>query len=297
MMDSNPALAIAVFAHNEAARITTCLESIRISIINSPHNALPEGAYQCYVLANGCTDNTAQVVAEYQQQHSWVNLVDIKEGDKSNAWNVFVHEVVAEAETYIFLDGDCEVVGDSLYQLYQYQKAHPKKNALAAIPMDVGRGTKQQTITMITRGGLAGNLYALPHQFVKRVRDENIKLPVGTIGEDSLVGALACFDLDLTRGWDRTRIGVCELARFTYKPMNWLSWQEWKVYYRRKQRYSIRHWQNKMIKAILTTKGPQYLPEHVKFMYQHYLQEIQLSWRGLDTYFDILAWRKINKET
>ncbi|WP_027707426.1 glycosyltransferase [Zooshikella ganghwensis] len=297
MKDSNPALAIAVFAYNESARITACLESIRVSIINSPCNALPEDSFQCFVLANGCSDNTAQVVAEYQKQYSWVNLVDIKEGDKSNAWNVFVHDVAAEAETYIFMDGDCEVVGDSLYQLYQYQKMHPNKNALAAIPMDIGRGTKQQIITMVTRGGLAGNLYALPHQFIKRVRTENIKLPIGTIGEDSLVGALACFDLDVTKGWDRTRIGVCEQARFTYEPMGWLSWREWKVYYRRKQRYSIRHWQNKMIKAILTTKGPHYLPGDVKDMYQHYLQEIKLSWRGLDTYFDMLAWRQINKDT
>ena len=45
---------VVVFAHNEARRITRCLESILAHAT--------EGLQYIYVLVNGCTDDTADVV-------------------------------------------------------------------------------------------------------------------------------------------------------------------------------------------------------------------------------------------
>src|SRR5215813_10375343 len=71
---------VAVFAHNEENHIIRCLESLSLAADGSPLSA--------YVLANGCTDRTEEIVRGYAQTHPGVSLISIAVGDKANAWNV-----------------------------------------------------------------------------------------------------------------------------------------------------------------------------------------------------------------
>src|SRR5690349_5327103 len=78
---------VMVLAHNEAANIVACLDSI--------YAAEPEHEFKIFVMANGCTDNTEQIVGEYGRAHHGVTLVSIDMPDRCNAWNVFIHETAA----------------------------------------------------------------------------------------------------------------------------------------------------------------------------------------------------------
>lgn len=111
-MNTSARYVIAVFAHNESHKIINCLEALRLSPL------LPETI--CYVIANGCTDNTAKLTIEYAQTAPWVKVVDLEPGDKANAWNYFVHEMTIEANIYFFMDGDCQIDSGAL----QYLKEH-----------------------------------------------------------------------------------------------------------------------------------------------------------------------------
>ena len=51
---------VMVLAHNEERHIEACLDSI--------FNADPDRRFEVYVMANGCTDRTEQVVQDYLQR-------------------------------------------------------------------------------------------------------------------------------------------------------------------------------------------------------------------------------------
>ncbi|MFZ6814887.1 glycosyltransferase family 2 protein [Undibacterium sp. Rencai35W] len=275
---------IAIFAHNESLNIIASLQSVK--------NAIADGD-QCLVLNNGSSDNTGELVEKFAQENTFCSIKNIQIGDKSNAWNVFIHDLEIHAEHYYFLDGDCKVLPDALTALERALHQHPEAHAVAALPADgIGDKDKDQ---LLREGGLCGNLYALSGRFVDQLRSSNVRLPVGLIGDDSLIGALAYWDLNPQQSWDMRRIFICEQARFSYDPLSIFSFHDLRLYYRRKIRYSLRHFQNKMIKSPLKTSGLAGLPGHVNQLYKEQAGELTLAWRGVDTWFDRLALQRIKQ--
>jgi len=91
-----------VLAHNEERYIKACLDSI--------FTADPACSFEVFVMANGCSDRTEEIVREYARRRPEVKLVSLALGDKCNAWNVFIHETIPAdcpgREVYFFMDGD-----------------------------------------------------------------------------------------------------------------------------------------------------------------------------------------------
>src|SRR5512141_1725056 len=111
MTNSPHSWLVAVFAHNEACNIIACLDSLQAAT-NHP--------FECFVLANACTDRTEALVREYGANHPNVHIESIALGDKANAWNVFVHEIApAGAAQVFFIDGDVRATSGSLDAMAQ----------------------------------------------------------------------------------------------------------------------------------------------------------------------------------
>lgn len=275
---------IAIFAHNEANKIIACLESVKKAI---------RVGDECIVLNNGSTDNTGSLVEEFLKTNSFCRLVTIDVGDKANAWNVFMHELGIEADLFYFLDGDCEIAQNSLDALEKCFVITPIANAAAALPSD--RVSLRNREEMIRVGGLAGNLYALPKQFVERLRKNKVYLPFGLIGDDSLVGALAYWDLNPKLDWDKTRIVICKDAEFSYVPLSPFSLRDIRLYYKRKIRYSLRYFQTRLMKRPLKDHGLAAIPKNIEDLYISYSSEVKITWRGIDTFFDYLAAKRIRR--
>jgi glycosyltransferase involved in cell wall biosynthesis len=284
-MQENNGRVIAVFAHNESQNITACLESVKRAI---------KVGDSCYVLNNGSSDNTGTLVNEFIKTNSFCNLIAIEMGDKANAWNVFVHELNITASLFCFLDGDCVITPNSIDALEKCSKDNPFANAVAALPHE--QTSKKNREEMLRDGGLAGNLYALSRNFVDRIRSNNIRLPLGLIGDDSLIGALIYWDLNPTENdWDKRRIAPCEEATFSYEPLSIFSSRDIKLYYRRKLRYSLRHFQMMLFKPLLKEQGLAGIPQHIDDLYVNYTDQLKLAWRWTDTWFDYFALRQIKK--
>lgn len=279
--------AIAVFAHNEERNIIRCLQTVK---------AAANQGDECFVLNNGSTDRTGDVVAAFIKDDPRFHLVEISVGDKSNAWNVFVHEIKPQASVYLFLDGDCWIDEYSFRALEEALQISPQANVASALPAAaVSPKFRQQ---MIAAGGVAGNLYALSPDFVHRLRTLEIYLPVGLVGDDSLVGALACWDLDPTSSWARERVVCCPQANFYYQRLSPFSISDLRLLYRRKIRYSLRRFQNLALRKVLKAQGLKALPRTIEetFAVNRAGEGLPaLKWRSVDTYFDFLALRKIHK--
>lgn len=283
-MHSESKRAIAIFAHNEARNIIPCLESVKKAIRIGD---------ECCVLNNGSSDNTETLVRAFLKENSFCKLITIEIGDKANAWNVFCHELDIKAKLFVFMDGDCTVSPSSLDALESCLRRNPHANAAAALPDE--RASRRSRETMLRDGGLAGNLYALPQKFMQRIRDNNVRLPIGLIGDDSVVGALAYWDLNPKTEWDKGRIVTCKDASFSHRRLSSLSIADVRLYLRRKIRYSLRHYQTMLMRAPLKTHGLRAIPQNIDDLYIGSVPLLKLKWRGPNTWFDYLALRRIRK--
>jgi glycosyltransferase involved in cell wall biosynthesis len=275
---------VAVFAHNEARNIIACLESLRAATSQSLAR---------YVLANACSDRTEALVREYASRHPDVRLVSLALGDKANAWNAFVHEAAPrDASLYFFIDGDVRATPGALDAMAQALGRESQANGVSALPRS-GRDLEDFSRDMLEHNGVAGNLYGLRGAFVERIRSQSIKMPIGTIGEDALIGAMLKWDLRGDTRWDNSKVVVEREAGFAFDSVSpWLS-REWKKYFRRRVRYSVRGYQNKILGRAIQPGGFESLPHFVRDLYPRYPELLKLEWRGLDTLFDWLALQHI----
>ncbi|MEW9918957.1 glycosyltransferase family 2 protein [Marimonas sp. MJW-29] len=99
-------------AHDEAAYLPACLDALLAS------DAVA-GDVEVIVIANGCTDNTAEIARGYVQQaeaHGWeMQVLDLREGGKLNAWNK--GEAAATGDALIYLDADVHVSAPLIGQI------------------------------------------------------------------------------------------------------------------------------------------------------------------------------------
>jgi glycosyltransferase involved in cell wall biosynthesis len=255
-----------VLAYNEERHIVACLDSI--------FAADPDAAFEVYVMANGCTDRTEELVREYGRKRPEVHLVSIALGDKCNAWNVFIHETVPARcpgrEVYFFMDGDATVLPGSFSAMARALRDEPHAHAASAAPAS-GRNIEHDRAELLAQRGLVANLYALRGAFVERLRALCVRIPLGLEGDDGLIGALIKWDLAPERqGFDHRRIVPCAV------------------------RYGRRHYEFRLLGAVLKARGISGLPVHIDELYGE-AQSLPLKWQGLYTLPNLVALRRMRR--
>ena len=283
---ARPAWVIAVFAYNEAGRIQAALGRIA--------GAAGGEEVDVYVLANGCTDTTSEAVKASGSLVPNLCLVEIDLADKANAWNIFVHEVFSarraeEITTYFFTDGDVVLEPGALPALALALAEVPGTQAAGGMPA-TGRDRDAWRERMVINGMLAGNLYALRGSFVQRLRDRDVRMPVGLIGEDVFVSWLV--ETDIGR---RDRPGVepdCVFstgALFSFRSSSLWRWRDYRTFLRRKWRYTVRGLQHQMLVLFLVENGLGAMPASVEQLYASGPLPSRLRWVGIDTPMRLVA--------
>ena len=133
MTEKSKPVLVTVLAHNEEARIALCLDSL----------PLDDPDVQIWVVVNGSSDSTAEIVRGYAARG--VRLVDYAEGGKSRSWNRFVLDDAPDAQTYVFVDGDAQLVAGSVNALRSCLEKSGA-NAASAVPMN-GRNAEHRPLT------------------------------------------------------------------------------------------------------------------------------------------------------
>lgn len=279
--------AVAVFAHNEERNIIRCLDSL-------PAAGCPESA-RVLVLANGCTDRTVCLVEEYARTRPNVVPLVIAKGDKANAWNAFVHEHVPDGGAAAFVDGDVVPGPRSIALLANALEANPRALVASAVPSS-GRSRHAQTEGVVSERGVLGNLYAVREELLDRIRRAGIRMPIGFVREDGLIGALAKWDLDPTNTkWDDERVLPVRQSTFTFRSIPVWTPAGWRQYLRRRVRYSVGRFETVMLRRVLKTAGAAAMPRTVEELYA-LSPSPTVDWRGIDTPFDWVAARRIRKQ-
>ena len=271
---------VAILAHNEEARIGACIASL----LAEPND------FPIHVVVNGSHDRTAQIARSFGPR---VTVHDFAAGGKSRSWNQFVFDVLdGFAEIHIFVDGDAEIAPGSIATLQAELMANPDANAASGMPLNGRRAAFYQS-KMREENGLFGDLYAIRGEFLAQMKAANIRLPVDLVGDDGLLGSLAKTNLMSEMNWQNNRVVVCPAAGFYCEPASFASVATWKMQYTRQINYSLRHFQNQIIKDIMKAQGPNALPIKLATYYPRYLQ-IFSPRRGLSQYwFDRRALRRM----
>jgi len=279
-----------VLAYNEERVIEACLDSI--------FAADPGQRFEVFVMANGCSDRTEEIVRGYARRRPEVHLVSIEMGDKCNAWNVFVHQTVPARcpgrEIYFFMDGDARAVPGSFTVMARALRENPHGNAASAVPAS-GRNIERDRSDILDNHGLVANLYALRGSLVDRLRALSVRIPLKLEGDDGLLGALIKWDLAPDRnGFDEQRIVPCADAAFEFESMSPARPSDWNKYWKRTVRYGRRRYEFQLVARLIKARGIAALPRDITELYSG-AESLKLRWEGIYTLTNLLALREMRK--
>lgn len=127
-------VSIGILAYNESAFISTMLHSLfQQSLFKETE---PEMVIEIVVVPNGCKDDTATVakatLSELVKPSIHINInwriCEIEQPGKSNAWNLYVHQLSDPSSEYFFLmDSDIKLLEpDTLCSMLQVLESTPE---------------------------------------------------------------------------------------------------------------------------------------------------------------------------
>ena len=236
----------AVFAYNESDTIVRALDSL----LKNP------SVVRVTVLINGCSDDTAEIVARLAKEESRINPVDTGPGDKCNAWNQYVHEIAdCESDLHLFMDGDCYCDDDAIEQLSEGLRQNPSAKALAAVPFS-GRNRDEYIRLQHRLHWLFGNLYGVSTDQIQRLRESNVRLPIGLKGNDHFITRL------MHTAWPDVpkrvpeQVAVCDRAGYRFDSLQPFRPRDMKTYWQRHLPYFLRQRQIPLLNHLPLNQLP-----------------------------------------
>jgi biofilm PGA synthesis N-glycosyltransferase PgaC len=225
-----PDISILIAAYNESESILSTLESIDKQ--NYP------GTKTVYVINDGSSDNTAELVRDKLRTYPWLRLIDLtKNAGKANALNVALREVTTNLT--ITIDGDSYLFKDALKHLIGRYLCDPQNTAAVAGAVLV-RNSRKNLVTKVQEWDYFHGIAAIKRlqslfqgtlvaQGAFSVYSTDVLRTVGgwkhVVGEDIVL----TWDI-LERGY---RVGYAEDALlFTNAP------DTWKQFFNQRRRWS-----------------------------------------------------------
>jgi glycosyltransferase involved in cell wall biosynthesis len=286
-MQNNSRYSVAIFAHNLSSVINSCIKSVLLNPSDANLNL--------YIMANGCTDSTEEIIKSLQQEHPNIHLVSIPLADKANAWNYYVHKIAPDAALHFFIDGDIKVEPNALSTIAETMDMNPEIIAVGGVPV-VGRDQPDLIDRMISLGRVSGGLYALRDSFLQFLRQNEVKIPIGFIGEDFLVSALVKDMMNFQGIYvPSPRLQIERQAGFSFRQLSPMRIGDYRSYFHRLVRYRIRDYQLSMLIKHVMASNTHSMPVSVELMYKNTPLLPQYYWRGKSTIIDWVAVFNIRK--
>ena len=123
-----------------------------------------------------------------------ISIWDIPFGDKSNAWNQYLHKIHKEEDVAVFIDGYVRVYENSLDELSDSLVQAPDSVYAASGVPTVGPSAESNRGQMLREGGIHGNLCALRFSAIDQFRRRGIRLPFQMYRTDPTLAAFMCFN-------------------------------------------------------------------------------------------------------
>lgn len=175
-------------------------------------------------------------------------------GDKSNAWNRYLHDVWAGEPLAFFIDGYVRLLPDALRRLGDAVLADGQALGGSGVRHDGGPdGPLAQPV--VRPGGFNGNLCCMKARAVDEFRRQGICLPIGLYRGDAVIGALLLYDMDpVGTRWADHRILVHAQARYVTDARRWWRWSDVVSSAKRMLRQAKGELENKAVRGHMTLR-------------------------------------------
>lgn len=255
-----------MFARNERETLVACLKHIARAVDGRDAHVT--------VVLNGSTDGSALALKTAAPEIDVPFCVyEIPYPDKSNAINQVVHRLRAEAQVCFFVDAYAMITPNSLADLAQALADNPRALAAAAVP-SVGRSAEAMRAEMMVNPGLHGSLFALRGEFVARMAQRKLRLPVGLYRGDGLIGSAVMHDLDaLNVPWTKEFVAVVPEATWAFRPLSPWNRADRQRQWNRLLRQGRGELEDMAIKRIIYEGNYEALPEFASALVRHLVKE------------------------
>ena len=279
---------ICIFARNEAVHLPRAVFAINA--------AADDLNCSVHIMVNGCTDATLDVAKVLAAADPRITVHELPVGDKSHAWNEYVHRIAGKAPCHVFLDGDIRPGKGAIEALAKLLAAKPQTYGAAALPAS-GRSQSAWAARLKDNHYLSGNLYALSRDAIAEFRHRSIHLPFGAKGEDGLISYLLLTDFEGGPNATAThRIEVANTAVFEFDSLS-LNIRDLMIYRRRLQRYSERHFQKALLYPRLKKYGVAAMPDNVYEIYTaNALKTLRPRNHPLNFWFDFATLHRLRRK-
>ena len=260
---------ICMFAYNEEINIDKSVSSL--------FKQVSERLNKFYVIANGCTDRTAEILKEIKQnKFAKLEIIELKIGDKCNAWNHYMHNIEHNnVDVHFFVDADVQFSESCFDKLTDKLLSTPEQTVtIAGMPLS-GRNKEFYEELVKKRGCFFGNLYGLKSSFITRIKDFPFRLPVGLNWIDSFL--TKAVNTDLSFGKDNLPNRVCHLdgVGYSFEKLSPFSWREIKLYINRIARYELGKIQEKHLDATPCKEWPFHMNSINQKIFENFALETQ----------------------
>ncbi|MBT3067034.1 hypothetical protein [Rhodoferax sp. U11-2br] len=155
-----------------------------------------------------------------------IQVWSIPLADKANAWNQYIHRIWNGEEIAFFVDGYVRLNPDAVDLLGHAVAANAQALAGTGVPT-MGRSAKALRENMIVNTGYHGNFCCIKGSTIQRLRDKEIRIPLGLYRTDSLMGAILCYALEPgNHAWEDYRIHVHPTASWGIDAAKWWRWRD-----------------------------------------------------------------------
>jgi hypothetical protein len=274
-----------MFAYNEQDNISNSLKSVY-------DNKTP--SLKCvYLIANGCTDKTVECAEQLKDalEFTELKIVNIKLGDKCNAWNHYMHHLADDVDCHFFIDADVNF-SDNCFQQMHDKLIHSANAevAIAGLPL-TGRNIDFYRSLVVERACFFGNLYGLSHQFITRIQQANFHLPIGLNWIDSFLTKAVNTDIQFFNYNLPNRVTYIDNVGYSFDSLSPFKQADIKLYFNRIARYELGKLQEKHLDALEVTNWPKNMQQINKNIDKHFEQET----KSLSIIKRFLVRKRLNK--
>jgi hypothetical protein len=227
-----------------------------------------------------------------------VRVWHIPFGDKSNAWNQYVHAIWSNEEIAFFIDGYVALLPDSISRLAGGLVVGTELILGGSGVPTMGRSAKKLREAMLRHGGYHGNFCCLKGSTIAIMRSRHLRLPIGLYRTDSLMGALLSFGMHPElNDWNPGHIAVVQNASWHVREKRLWRWSDMSGQLRRILRQGRGQIENAAVKYFLDTKKQPFegLPADVKSLVVEWQRQAPAELAGIlaGSYFKRRCYREM----
>lgn len=175
-------------------------------------------------------------------------------GDKSNAWNRYLHDIWSGEPLAFFIDGYVRLMPDALQRLGEAVLADGRVLGGSGRRHD-GGGFDPDAGPAVRPGGFNGNLCCMKARAVAEIKRQGIRLPLGLYRGDAVIGALLLYDMDpVGTNWADHRIVLHSHACYVTDVKHWWRWSDLKAAAKRLLRQAKGELENKAVRGHMTLR-------------------------------------------